>query len=417
LARFLRATAIATLAFVSGCGSNGKVPKAKAGGDGGTVVVSPTPDPTPTPAPSPPPPDGAAVPSNGVGGELAIADNFPTESGIEPYDAGGSQQGKIAPLSGDKVSAFRITCRPGQTLVADPMVFPGQPGAGHRHQFGGNKAANAFSTYATLRTTGGTTCGIDSAPVNRSAYWTPSMLDGTGNVVLPDYFNIYYKRIPAGNPECRGAPDSTHIGFCVPLPNGIRYLWGFDMKSMSGGTGFTECWKDDNLSQPAVTGRWSNIAQAVAAGCPAGSLLIMQIEAPNCWDGKNLDSADHRSHVVYANGPGVAVAEQRACPADHPYVIPTLTQRMVYTTDANFTAGRWHLASDEMMPGAAAGSTFHFDYWEGWSPPVKAEWEEHCLNEHRSCSGGDLGDGRQIKGSGPPPGGWVRHQLVPLSSL
>lgn len=409
LVRRFRTAVIGVFAVVAGCGSN-SAPDMAAPLPGSTTVVT-----TPPPSQTPAPPTATPVPASSLDGELAIADNFPTASGLQPM-----QIGSYDP-SGDKVSAFRITCRPGQVIVADPMVYPGQPGAGHRHQFGGNKGTDANSTYATLRTTGGTTCGIDSAPVNRSAYWTPSMLDGAGNVVLPDYFNIYYKRIPAGNPECQGAPDATHIGFCVPLPNGIRFVWGYNMSTGEGlNSGFTECWKDDNLGQSAVSGtstRWQNIAQAVAAGCPAGSLLIMQIEAPNCWDGKNVDSADHRSHIVYANGPGVAAADQRACPPDHPYVIPTITQRMVYTTDANFVAGKWRLASDEMMPGTAAGSTFHFDYWEAWSPSVKATWEANCLNKHLSCSGGALGNGQEIKGSGPPPGGWVRHQLVPLSSL
>jgi hypothetical protein len=215
----------------------------------------------------------------------------------------------------------------------------------------------------------------------------------------------------------------------VPLPNGIRYIYGYNMQTMSGGPNdpnswdhdffFFECWTNDDTSQRAVDGRWQTIAAAAAAGCPAGSLLIAQTTAPECWDGKNVDSADHRSHVSYATGPGVGVGAGagRKCPDGYPYLIPSMQVRFVFTTDANFTAGRWHLSSDEMMPNLPAGSTLHVDYWEAWSPTVKALWQANCIDAHRTCSNGDLGNATQIKGIGAPGGGWVRHQLVPLSSI
>lgn len=31
--------------------------------------------------------------------------------------------------------------------------------------------------------------------------------------------------------------------------------------------------------------------------CPAG--LMVNVRFPTCWDGKNLDSPDHMSHVAY----------------------------------------------------------------------------------------------------------------------
>lgn len=40
---------------------------------------------------------------------------------------------------------------------------------------------------------------------------------------------------------------------------------------------------------------------------------------PSCWDGKNLDSPDHRTHVAY--GPGQALAGDQ-CPDTHPVRIP-----------------------------------------------------------------------------------------------
>jgi hypothetical protein len=244
------------------------------------------------------------------------------------------------------------------------------------------------------------------------------MLDGAGNVVMPDYFNIYYKQLPKTNPNC----TARSLG-CVPLPNGLKFISGFNMQTMAGDGGqrYFECWNNDVDSlKVAGTTRTSNIADLVKQGCPAGALLVAQIVSQECWDGKSADSADHRSHVAYNDGTGVNVGDQNGgglrCPAGW-YLIPQIFVRMVFTTDANFTAGKWSLASDAMMPGAPAGSTLHFDYMEGWSPTVKAMWQANCIDGHLSCSGGALGNGQEIKGSGPPPGGWVKHQLVPLSSI
>ena len=101
------------------------------------------------------------------------------------------------------------------------------------------------------------------------------------------------------------------------------------------------------------------------------------------------------------------------CPADHPYAIPSWQTHVQYLTDANFAAGKWHLSSDEMMPGVAPGTTLHMDYFEAWSPTVKATWQKECIDRHATCSGGDLGNGTRIKEIDHTP----KHELVALSSI
>jgi hypothetical protein len=90
----------------------------------------------------------------------------------------------------------------------------------------------------------------------------------------------------------------------------------------------------------------------------------------------------------------------RACPSDHPYVIPNLEVQVAYTIDQNFRDGKWLPDSDRQMNASGMqvvpGSTWHMDYWEAWSPTVKATWHRTCINEKLSCAGGDLGNGSQI---------------------
>ena len=131
---------------------------------------------------------------------------------------------------------------------------------------------------------------------------------------------------------------------------------------------------------------------ALAAGlCPAGARLTLNIDGPDCWDGVNLDSPDHRSHVSHST-----YVPYQHCDAAHPYHMPKVSIIAIYTADANFVAGNWHLSSDEMVSGAAPGTTFHADYLEAWSPAVRDGWQ---------------GDGP----AGPcPDGGPHRLLLYPL---
>jgi hypothetical protein len=92
-----------------------------------------------------------------------------------------------------------------------------------------------------------------------------------------------------------------------PVPNGLRYAFGYDMKTGLGGvTDPTSpvssmvkwtCNKDD-AGNAAIPGSFHTLAEMVAAGCPAGAKIFLMFVAPDCWDG-NVAAADHRSNMSY----------------------------------------------------------------------------------------------------------------------
>ncbi len=412
---------------LQGCGSAG------AQNDGGQVVMAMCPDgskvkgsPKNCPSPgsgaptttttTPATPPATDTPSPGLGGEADIPDNFDANVGLEPV--------AIPAASADPDGAFRFGCLPGQLLYDDPIAYPGQPGKSHLHQFIGNVAANASTTYHDLRTKGGSTCDNRGQPYafNRSSYWMPAMLDGEGSVVKPDQVLVYYKRLPASDPRC-GAPDATHIGYCIAIPNGIKFIFGYNMATMSGGPADMNSWDRWTMNWTCVsrplgsdlTGKkYATLADAVAV-CPVGQWIKASLDGPQCWDGKNLDSADHRSHMAYVNrptSPGIGYG----CPLDHPYLIPTVGYQWFFTV--NDHAEKWRLSSDDMMAQmghpVVPGATLHMDYFEGWSPTIKAAWDTHCLDGHLTCSNGDLGNGQREKAAGVPIGGWIVQPLVPV---
>jgi hypothetical protein len=353
-----------------------------------------------------------AIPTTGL---PMVADGLDVNAFLQPAWGTGAIPASAAP---DVVGAFRLICQAGMSnprlaemiKYDDPIVYPGQPGKSHLHQFFGNTKADAFSDYTSLRTTGESSC---SNIMNRSAYWMPAMLDGKGFVVPPDYITIYYKRRVKSDPLC------SKIGTaCVDLPRGLRFIFGADMLNMAApktGGGYFNC-----QGTGAVSGHYPSIVDA-AKNCPIGAQLGAVISAPECWDGKNLDSPDHRSHVAYSKYIGQAYAQ---CPSTHPYVIPTFTLGAWYTTDATLdrsgvwdgTFNSWHLSSDN-MPGMPMkpGTTFHTDWFGAWNDTVLARWHLGCIDKLLNCSGADLGDGKQLKQAYSD--NWVKRPRVPIPVL
>ena len=358
------------------------------GDSAASALIQVAPPPPTSVASAPPPPSTPASPAGdsssvALEGATAIASDFDPAMELEAT----SMPKSAAP---DVVGAFRFICMPGQLKADDPIVYPGQPGKSHLHQFFGNDTADANSTYASLRAAGNSPC---MSPVNRSAYWMPAVLNGKGQVVRPDYVSIYYKRRPLSDPIVSDPSHPQYQGKGVKLPNGLRFIFGRDMLNLAvpqtGALHFA-CDGPD-----AVAKHYSNFEE-VQAECPVGNRIGVRIEAPDCWDGKNLDSPDHRSHVSYGNyNPGYY-----KCPTSHPFAIPAFTMAAWFTQAAGES---YSLVSDHMdtSPGHKRGDTFHADFFMAWDPVVHDMWEKNCIDKMLNCSGGDLGNGKVIKQKWP----------------
>ena len=79
--------------------------------------------------------------------------------------------GWISPAHADATTkgGFVVTCRYSHTAQDDPIVYPGQPGASHSHDFFGNESTNAGSTYQTM-VEGTSNCGVGR---DTAGYWIP----------------------------------------------------------------------------------------------------------------------------------------------------------------------------------------------------------------------------------------------------
>jgi hypothetical protein len=249
---------------------------------------------------------------------------------------------------------FSVLCDFSHESFDDPIVFPGDPGAAHLHQFGGNTTTNARSTYEGMLGQP-SSCPYDK---DTAAYWVPALVSPSGYSVLPISMNAYYRNLPANSQPV------------VPFPPDLRLVAGYP--TVETGTPHLLGWScndsDPYLAQPP------DCSGVRTHGVKA------HVFFPNCWNGY-LDSADHRSHVVYPLG--------SHCPASHPLKLPKLSLHVTWPV----IDGRGHYLSSDYGSETPAGMSLHADFWNTWDQLELARLTEVCLKGQLECK--DLQNGEE----------------------
>ena len=244
-----------------------------------------------------------------------------------------------------------VSCQYSHSLKDDPIVFRAQPGASHLHDFVGAKTTDAFST-ATSLAAGGTSCAM---PADKSGYWVPALYED-GVRVLPNGSAknalFYYRR--------KGAPTGTMV---QPFPMGLRMIIG-NAKAKSPQEN-PQLGKD--ITFKCGPGSTTDLP-APPTQCSSG-IMVMSLRFPNCWDGVNLDSPDHRSHMAYPSG--------SRCPASHPVVLPRIESFFRYKVGTG-PIGTITLSSGPYY-------TAHQDFFNAWDPAVLQALVTKCMNAQVDC--------------------------------
>ena len=106
--------------------------------------------------------------------------------------------------------------------------------------------------------------------------------------------------------------------------------------------------------------------------CPWG--LRAQIHFPSCWDGVNLDSANHMSHTAYPVG-----NDNGPCPTSHPVRIIGIFYEVWFNVvpfNKLNDGGRFVLAN-----GDPTGYGLHADFMNGWDNSVLSRAVATCTSD------------------------------------
>lgn len=108
--------------------------------------------------------------------------------------------------------------------------------------------------------------------------------------------------------------------------------------------------------------------------CPNG--LRAQVMFPSCWDGKNLDSPDHKSHMAYPDG-----VDSGVCPKSHPKRLVTIFYEVVFEIDQ--FKDKWHGSSHPFVfsTGDPTGYGLHGDFLNGWDVKVLQKAVKECTDD------------------------------------
>lgn len=252
---------------------------------------------------------------------------------------------------------FKVTCPFDHSANDDPIVFPDRPGKAHLHDFFGARDIDAsFTDYDDyVNNPAGTTC---NDPEDLAGYWSPALYTGARKVDATKV-TVYYRL------------GGKH-GSIAPIPAGLRMIAGWQSGKPHPGANIAGwlCNEEDYRTLTPPTKR-----------CLSGGHIKMVVKFPDCWNGDDLDSADHRSHMAYSEPNGlVGPAAANVCPPSHPVQLPQITQFV------NFA----NLASGKKITGLASGdtTTVHMDFFNGWVESRMAERVQTCLIELQFCDSG-----------------------------
>lgn len=238
----------------------------------------------------------------------------------------------------------------------DPLVNPGGT-ADHNHAEFGGKAWNSTSTTGDLLS-GGTSCFLTP---NHSAYWVPTFVASDGTQVPAGSFSTYYGAFGKDTRAIAG-------GKIQPFPPGLRLIAGNSKSAVIQSTS-VQRWRCYDGNKTATYS-----SPPVSCESSIGGELVF----PSCWNGVDLDSPDHRSHMSYSVSVTLSDGSSvRGCPASHPVALPQLDASFGFARPAVGWEGSF-LDSDHGV--GPRTRTWHGDLWEAQDSIAQAEATK-CLND------------------------------------
>ncbi len=244
-------------------------------------------------------------------------------------------------------------------------------GAQHQHDYVGNQSNNAFASDEDLANAQ-TSCQNQG---DKSSYFWPVLRiqDGSDDIDAGQ---------PGGGQDGNVGkivePAEAQLKFVgnrtsdvVAMPKALRIITG-DAKSFTNGlNNANTSWSCTGFEDRQVTDKYPL--------CPQGSSVVRTSNFQSCWDGQNIDSANHRTHVDFVEADGSCSNGFQA--------IPQLQVRLVYDVEApqiNNGQVQNAFAVDSFPEQLHKPITDHNDFINFFDENVMNEMVE-CINSGQDC--------------------------------
>ncbi|MFI6102595.1 DUF1996 domain-containing protein [Streptomyces sp. NPDC051310] len=298
----------------------------------------------------------------GQAGNGPVAGDFVDIQSVQPNVQ------KARQLRGASRGSFVTDCGRNENGKFNPdnvIVAPGvSNGAHHMHDYVGNQANDAFASDDDLAR-GQTTCRNQG---DKSTYFWPVLraqngqnendanADGGGNdknvgeILTPSQVTMNFV----------GSPVSK----VSAMPRFLRIITGDAKAFTNGDANANASWSCTGFEDRQLKDKYPI--------CPQGSQVVRTFKFQSCWDGQNTDSANHRTHVAFADGNGRCPQGFRA--------IPQLVQRIVYDVPQGTV-----FAVDSFPEQLHKPITDHGDFINVFNSRLMNQMV-NCINGGRRCA-------------------------------
>lgn len=322
---------------------------------------------------------------------------------------------------------LRFACSQLVVDRVDPLVNPGMRYTPHLHQIVGGNSFNLTMTPVDHDLAKLSTCTSCTFSQDKSNYWTAVMFFKAKNGS--------YHRVPQignGGPQGKlvnnGGLDVYYIpsGKVTAFKPGFRMLAGnaanADDSKVPKGNICHRCWtstSEDNFVGGAPCSGSDTVAIPQDTKC---KMIRQTIIFPACWDGKNLDSPDHKSHVAYGQGSGANGGG--ACPSAYPVKLPQVMYELMWDVSKFADKSIWPASGPAFVYSMnLGGSAAHGDYLFGWEGDSLQKAMDKGCNLNRDCPAAGLTaqtpdkyNACTIKQQAPEPvDGWL--QSLPMGQM
>ena len=174
------------------------------------------------------------------------------------------------------------------------IVAPGVTnGAHHMHDYVGNQANDAFASDEDLAN-GDTTCqnqGDKSTTTGRCCACRTARTRTTRTPRRRQ--GRQRRRDPARPPQVTLKFVGNPRGKVIAMPRFLRIITGDAKAFTNGDANANASWSCTGFEDRQLKDKYPI--------CPEGSQVVRTFKFQSCWDGQNIDSANHRTHVAFAD--------------------------------------------------------------------------------------------------------------------